>query len=202
MKIKILLISVLLILSVFAAGCLSSDVHYNSHWRTAEFHSDHPETVPAGEDIHRFTTYSPNVTVNYAYNTGKLLEEQSVLIVYVTVEDIRPSEWNTSDGKIPPVVQEQLDENVPLHSPVHSIYTDMIVTVQEWAKGDCPEEITVKVVGGQVDNVIQYEDIFPSPWDFEVGGQYLLYLSKYRGLCEGPYELTQGDSVQVVIMSP
>jgi len=74
------------------------------------------------------------------------LENYSDLIVYVTVKDI-VSEWNTNDGKTPPAVQEKFDVETPfgiiLWTPPYDIHTNMIVTVDSWAKGDSPEEITI-----------------------------------------------------------
>jgi len=127
------------------------------------------------------------------------VEDYSDLIVYVTVKEIKPSAWNTNDGEIPPAVQDQLDAGKPLWSNNHEIYTDMIVTVDHWAKGSSLEEITVRIEGGQVDNIVQYMEFWShNPWDFEPDAQYLLYL-KDNIYAEDVYHLPLGDTVRIVV---
>jgi hypothetical protein len=134
------------------------------------------------------------------YHRGKvMLERYSDLIVYVTIKEIKPSVWDTDDSKIPQEVQNQLDAGGLLWSSDYEIYTDMIVTVDDYAKGNSSEEITIRLFGGQVDNIVQYSETLQNPWDFDTDDQYLLYLTNYRFYSSNPYQLTQGESVRVVV---
>ncbi|MDR2944469.1 MAG: hypothetical protein LBU81_05220 [Methanosarcinales archaeon] len=128
-----------------------------------------------------------------------MLERYSDLIVYVTIKEIKPSVWDTDDSKIPQEVQNQLDAGGLLWSSDYEIYTDMIVTVDDYAKGNSSEEITIRLFGGQVDNIVQYSETLQNPWDFDTDDQYLLYLTNYRFYSSNPYQLTQGESVRVVV---
>ncbi|WNY25496.1 hypothetical protein [Methanolapillus millepedarum] len=198
MKINKKLIGVLLLILVFAAGCLSleSYVRYDYGSKTAELQINNPDDIFSGEDVERFYPYQYITNISYAYWNKRMMESECPLIVYGTVKEIKPSVWNTSDGKIPPEVEDMLDRGEPLWSPRYEIHTEMVVTVDRWAKGNSSEEITIQLYGGQVDNIVQYRESWPHSWDFKEGEQYLFYLVKQSYYPY--YELAPGDSVRIV----
>ncbi|MDV0447735.1 hypothetical protein MsAg5_16470 [Methanosarcinaceae archaeon Ag5] len=211
MKMKILLIGVLVFLFVFAAGCLNSNngnttennatdsgVKYNSSYVTARYM---PPPIPRDQQSIYLLKY-PNY--DYASPQKDGLENDSDLIVYATIKEIQPASWSTADGKMPAELREKeiqiVTENGPVDYKVlwsdgyEDIYTDVIFTVDEWAKGNSSDEIKVRFTGGQVDNVVRDDLGFPDPRNLEVGDQYLLYLTYYSDA----YELRYPNGIETI----
>lgn len=96
------------------------------------------------------------------------LSNRSDTIVIGTVKETLPSKWNTVDGK-------KSDPDVKF-SPFNVIYTDIIISVDEYVKNQLStKEVRVRVEGGTVGNdtlVVDYEP------EFEPGEKVLLYLMK------------------------
>ena len=146
---KTSLISVLLIFSVFVAGCLTPQ-HYPE---TVEVPSGDPDNIPSGDEINQYMEF-PRIAFSMPPPSAKeQLEKYSDLIVYATVKDMT-SEWNTEDGKIPPAIQEKLNAREEelmveglmvegLWTRPYDIHTNMLVTIDLWAKGNSSEEITI-----------------------------------------------------------
>jgi hypothetical protein len=175
MEIKIIWICVLLLLSVFFAGCLMtddnltyhSDLEYNLNYPTTAFQKK--DTLPKGDNI---IYLDQKANISFIRGSQEILE-QADLIVYGTVKEIKPSQWSTYD--------KALDGgNV-------RIYTEIVFTVDDWVKGESLDEITVLIYAGQIGNdVFVYGSgsvqsiealLFPAPWDFKEGETYLLYLN-------------------------
>jgi len=214
MKTKIILIGISLCLSVFAAGCLIadepyiSDISYNSSYQTTEFQR---KGRPTGDNI---SYLLQGANISFWYGDQKQWETTD-LIVYATVKEIKPSQWLTSDGKEPDGLTYTTNPATGItyctapYTDRNKIGTDIIFTVDEWAKGTSSDEIVVYIRGGQVGNVVfeyndgQYGDTAPpSPWDFEVGEKYLLYLEWYTDsyhTYNGSYQLYSVNSIYTVV---
>jgi hypothetical protein len=101
--------------------------------------------------------------------TPQDLDNNSMLVIKGTVKDILPPRWNTVDGKQP-------NKSVDDLNPSDLIYTDVIVSVDKCLKNSSPSnEITVRVIGGTIENISMTTDYEPS---FKTGEKVLLYLSK------------------------
>jgi len=132
------LIIVLLFLSVFVAGCLAPQ----NYPETVYVDSDAPNNIPSGDDIKQYAEF-PRIAFSMpGPSTKEELEKYSDLVVYATVKDIT-SEWNTGDGKIPSAVQDNLNNSEELWTHPYDIHTNILVTVNLWAKGNSSEEITI-----------------------------------------------------------
>ncbi|WNY25527.1 hypothetical protein [Methanolapillus millepedarum] len=210
MKTKTVLIGLLVLLSVFAAGCLNSDdddanstennvtesVKYNSSYKTARYMPPH---IPMDQQLTYFSSWS---FIDYAYPPRNVLENEADLIVYVTIKEIQPAVWSTYDGKRPYLEEERLisgDENgttvyKAIRSDDYDIYTDVIFTVDEWAKGNSSDEIKVRFIGGQVEDVVRFDTGYPDPRSLEVGDRYLLYLMYYSDA----YELRYPNGMETI----
>jgi len=137
---KTSLIIVLLLLFVFVAGCLALQ-HYPE---TVDVHSGAPGNIPSGDGITQYREYPHIAFSRLPASTEKELKKRSDLIVYATVKDIT-SKWNTEDGKIPPAVQDKLNTEEELWTQPYDIHTNMLVTIDLWAKGNSSEEITIRL---------------------------------------------------------
>ncbi|MFZ2500230.1 hypothetical protein [Methanosarcina sp.] len=97
------------------------------------------------------------------------LNNYSDTIIIGTVKEILPSKWNTADGKRPANTDEAF-------SPSCLIYTDVVISIDEYLKNPLPsKEVTVRVWGGTVRNDNLMAEDEPS---FETGEKVLLYLMK------------------------
>ncbi|WNY26447.1 hypothetical protein [Methanolapillus ohkumae] len=168
------------------------NIQYNTSYETTEFEYGGREKIPKDQNAKYLTTES---FYTYVYASPETLEK-SDLIVYGTVKEIKPSFLDSNDG----TKLSQLTFNYSQDGPIArsdniTIYTDIIFTVNDWAKGNSSDEITVRLIGGEVNNVVQYREMWPSPWDFKEGGQYLLYLTYYSEA----YELRAPNGIQKVI---
>lgn len=94
------------------------------------------------------------------------LSNNSYTILIGTVKEIKPSKWNSVDGKKP--------NGIDSFSLEHLIYTDIIISVDKYLKNPLPsKEVTVRVDGGTVGNDT-YEAMYePS---FKANEKVLLYL--------------------------
>ncbi|MDV0447734.1 hypothetical protein MsAg5_16460 [Methanosarcinaceae archaeon Ag5] len=218
MKIKIILIAFLIFFSVFTAGCLNqtdindtipetndsipeannsseqNGIHYNSNYQVTDFEYGRYENVPKGENSKYLTT---EANISYMYSSPENLENAD-LIVYATVKEIKPSFWVTKGGAKPSELTYRYDsyhQGPTARSDDIEICTDIVFTVDDWVKGNSSDEITVRVVGGEANNVIQYREMWPSPWDFEEGDQCLLYLTYYSDA----YEFRAPNGVKTVV---
>ncbi|WP_338097980.1 hypothetical protein [Methanolapillus ohkumae] len=197
MKTKIYFIGFIFFVSVFAGGCLNinstsaenkttdsenpseqqSAVKYNSSYTTTEFISK--KNIPNGtENVYLMT--GENVTFMPYTQEGL---ENSDLIVYATAKEIKPARWTTPTGEQPEnlIFFDNPAERKHLAGQANGekIYTDILFKVDDRAKGNSSDEITVRVFGGQVKDIVFVNYSWPDPWDFQEGGQYLLYLD-YR----------------------
>lgn len=103
------------------------------------------------------------------------LSRESDVILIGTAQEINPARWNTPDGKIPTESVDDLQRD-------DTIYTDITINVDQYIKNPLSsDEITVRIEGGAVDNVIVLTDHEP---DFTEDETVLLYLK------EGPSQLT------------
>ncbi|NYT19859.1 MAG: hypothetical protein GKC08_06185 [Methanosarcinales archaeon] len=94
------------------------------------------------------------------------MSSMSDVIIIGTVKEVLPSEWNTGDGERP------TDDIYELEW--YDIYTDVVITVDEYLKNPLPEkEVIVRTLGGEKDIIsIDVEDE-PS---FTPGEKVFLYL--------------------------
>ncbi|UGV41192.1 hypothetical protein J7W08_02485 [Methanococcoides orientis] len=142
------------------------------------------ETVPIGElldtiETHADTTlklpedFVGHMIISLNVNLEKLsyedLSRESDSILIGEVQKIHPARWNTPDGKIPTGSIDDLQRD-------DTIYTDITIDVDQYLKNPLPsDEVTVRIEGGAVDNVIVLTDHEPY---FTEGEVVLLYLSK------------------------
>ncbi|WNY23571.1 hypothetical protein MmiHf6_08800 [Methanimicrococcus hongohii] len=184
----------LIIITILTTGCINSDdVNFEkpSNLETIVFQKDFTK-IPSGENISylgtgRNITYAP-------YNQYGL--ELSDVIFYGTVKEIQPSFWTTADKREPNLtyfVNNEGRKNAG--SDGEEIYTDIVFTVNEIVKGNSSKEMTVRFFSGQVNDVVYSNASWPSPWDVEIGDQYLLYLTKQTDY----YELTAVNGIEPVI---
>lgn len=97
------------------------------------------------------------------------LDNNSMLVIKGTVKEILPPKWNTVNGKQP-------NKSVDDLNPNDLIYTDVIVSVDKYLKKpSSSNEITVRVIGGTIEDISMTTDYEPS---FKTGEKVLLYLSK------------------------
>lgn len=102
------------------------------------------------------------------------LSRESDVILIGEVQEIHPARWNTPDGKMPTDSTDNLQSD-------DTIYTDTTVNVDQYLKNPLSsDEITVRIEGGAVDNVIVLTDYESH---FTKGEMVLLYLN------EGPSPL-------------
>lgn len=175
---KSVILNCLLILSLFAvfiSGCISeSNDSLNPLNKNIEnFTSASPGNILRPEDSGMF--YQVNLSI--APNTPAELIEKSDLIFYGTVKEITPSFWTTEDGKAPDGLFAESDSVYHINSD-EIILTNIVFTPEEIVRGNVSGDVTVCFYGGEVDNFIMYFNSGePSPWDFESGEEYLLYLT-------------------------
>jgi len=99
------------------------------------------------------------------------LSNNSDTIIIGTVKEILPSKWSTTDGKKP--------VNTDRFSPSCFIYTDIIISVDEYIKNSSSsKDVTVRVWGGTVG-----DDTFKVSEEprLKIGEKVLLYLTKDTG---------------------
>ncbi|MDV0446970.1 hypothetical protein MsAg5_08380 [Methanosarcinaceae archaeon Ag5] len=214
MKLKIAFIGFILLISIFAAGCLGGNSNvYDSDKpvkldetgiKTVKFVSGKPYNVPRGNHI--IQCYGPPVNDSYPAFEPKLVAGWSDVIVYATVKEIQPSAWTTPDGTLainPDDVRtfKETDESGTVRvsqfydSGSNQIYTYVIFTVDTRVKGSCPNEINLYIPGGQVDNVVMSSGDYPNRWDFREGDQCLLYLKTYSN----EWDLVAPHGIRTVI---
>ncbi|MDY9924753.1 hypothetical protein [Methanosarcina sp.] len=111
-----------------------------------------------------------NICIDFIPYTHKELSNYSDTIVIGTVKEILPPRWNTADGKQPNKLLYKLDY------PDDIIYTDIVISVDEYLKNPLSsEEIIVRVTGGTIGDFSMTTDADPS---FNAGEKVLLYLRK------------------------
>jgi hypothetical protein len=94
------------------------------------------------------------------------LSNNSYTILIGTVKEIKPSKWNSVDGKRP--------NGIDSFSLEHLIYTDIIISVDKYLKNPLPsKEVTVRIDGGTVGNDT-YEAMYEP--GFKANEKVLLYL--------------------------
>ena len=108
------------------------------------------------------STFREIESLSYEY-----LTENSDVILIGTVKEILPGKWNTVDGKRP---HESVDE----FEWYDMIYTDVVITTDEYLKNPLPEdEVVVRVFTGTVGNDVSTDDYAAS---FQIGEKVFLYL--------------------------
>lgn len=111
-----------------------------------------------------------NICIDFIPYTHEVLRDNSDTIVTGTVKEILPPRWNTADGKRPFKLIYQLNY------PDDIIYTDIVISVDEYLKNPQPSrELIVRVTGGTVGGFGMTTDADPS---FNADEKVLLYLSK------------------------
>ncbi|WP_445475933.1 hypothetical protein ACT9XH_04160 [Methanococcoides methylutens] len=124
-------------------------------------------TEPTGDQA---SANSDKVTLSVSssleYVSPEEMSSMSDVILMGTVKKVLPSEWNTEDGERP------TDDIYELEW--YDIYTDVVITVDEYLKNPLPEkEVIVRTLGGEKDIIsIDVEDE-PS---FTPGEKVFLYL--------------------------
>ncbi|MDV0446972.1 hypothetical protein MsAg5_08400 [Methanosarcinaceae archaeon Ag5] len=202
---KTIILSVSILLIFLAAGCLSNseDTFNPLNKNVSEFHTGGIENVPVPmyypldengtPSQKQFMDFYHFIQVNNsmpAYSPEDLPNE-SDLAFYGTVKEIHPSYWSTPDGQTPENPQQAF------HYDNYCIYTDIVFTVTDPAKGNPGDEVVVTFLGGEVDDFVIFFDGPLSPWDFEKqkeGQEYLLYLTVSSIPKEGTYYLMPGGA--------
>lgn len=106
------------------------------------------------------------------------LEAHSDNIIMGKVIKILPSKWNTLDGKKPVSDDKKPESKEEFYGKQkeYNIYTDVIIKVDKKIKNELtPDVMTVRTLGGQVDEVIMIEE---DEAKFELGENVLLFLTK------------------------
>jgi len=220
MKFKILfnLFMIVLVCTVFTAACLDSNQNMNDpvspinplNKKIEPFKSSFPENVPFDDEI---ILYKPWANTSWPGYTIESLPSDADTILYGTLKTINPSVWSTADRNPPPAIFNTparkggffgfengttIEVNgVSIPGCDDSIYTTVIFEVNDMAKGENTEEVTVVIPSGQVGNHISLDSYYPTIWDLEVGQQYLVYLKNYEGRYPG-----MGDDTILMIMPP
>lgn len=113
-----------------------------------------------------------NICIDFIPYTHEELRDNSDTIVTGTVKEILPPRWNTADGKRPFKLIYQLNY------PDDIIYTDIVISVDEYLKNPLPSrELIVRVTGGTIGGLSMTTDADPS---FNADEKVLLYLRKDR----------------------
>jgi hypothetical protein len=111
-----------------------------------------------------------DICIDFIQYTHEELRDNSDTIVIGTVKEILPPRWNTIDGKKPKKLLNKLEY------PDDIIYTDIVISVDEYLKNPLPSnELIVRVTGGTVGDFSMTTDADPS---FNTDEKVLLYLSK------------------------
>lgn len=119
-----------------------------------------------GEEFEAVTIETSGEIIALNFND---LNEDSETILIGTVKEILPSKWNTADGKRPAKLIADL-------GPDDTIYTDIVISVDEYLKNPLDQkEVIVRIGGGKDEFTIVDVDYEPS---FERGEKVLLYLSE------------------------
>lgn len=112
---------------------------------------------------------SIDMNIDFIPYTHEELRDYSDMIVIGTVKEILPPKWNTIDGKQP-------DKEITDLSHENIIYTDIVVSVDEYLKNQSSsKEVIVRITGGTIGRVGMSTDADPS---FKIGEKVLIYLSK------------------------
>jgi len=133
---------------------------------------NHPEATSTDEPANNIGVEEPitgSISGSLVALNHTELNDLSDTIVMGTVKETLPSKWNTADGKRPSTTDKAF-------SPSCLIYTDVVITIDEYRKNPLPsKEVTVRLWGGAVGNDTLTVENEPS---FETGEKVLLYLMK------------------------
>ena len=202
MKFKIFFL-VALICTVLTAGCLDSNQNTTDpinplNKKIEPFESSYPKNAPTGDEIIYYKPWTNTSTIGYSNET---LLTESDIVLYGTLKRIDPSAWSTADRNPPSPILNLPDHEVSYHGCDDSIYTTIILEVNDMVKGEVKgentTEVTVVIQSGQAGNYIAIDSYYPTVWDLEIGQQYLVYLKNYEGWYPG-----MGDDTILMIMYP
>ncbi|WP_440952315.1 hypothetical protein [Methanococcoides sp. FTZ1] len=157
-------------IKTISTGVPDEDV-LSSSGNTSDKQNDEPMNESTTEPVPDQTNAnSDKVTLTVSgcleYVSPEEMSSMSDVIIIGTVKEVLPSEWNTRDGQIP------TDDIYELEW--YDIYTDVVITVDEYLKNPLSEtEVIVRTLGGEKDVIaIDVEDE-PS---FDPGEKVFLYL--------------------------
>ncbi|AKB18724.1 hypothetical protein [Methanosarcina sp. WWM596] len=109
-----------------------------------------------------------DICIDFIWYTHEELRDHSDTIVIGTVKEILTPRWNTADGKQPHKLLSKFEY------PDDVIYTDIVISVDEYLKNPSPSgELIVRVTGGTVGDFSMATDADPS---FNTGEKVLLFL--------------------------
>ena len=198
MKFKIFFL-IALICTVFTAACLDSNQNTADpinplNKKIEPFESSYPKNVPTGDEI---IYYKPWTNTSIAGYSNETLLIESDIVLYGTLKRIDPSAWSTADQNPPSSILNMSDNVVSSPGCDDSIYTTVILEVNEMVKGENTTEVTVVIQSGQVGRFMAIDSYYPTVWDLEIGRQYLVFLKNYEGRYPG-----MGEETILMIMYP
>ncbi|MDV0446973.1 hypothetical protein MsAg5_08410 [Methanosarcinaceae archaeon Ag5] len=220
MKIQKLFLVLILCVGILFSGCIGQQNGTENQQTDVEYINLNSDSInPLNKNITKYelSGYIPkdlkeNKSIIWYEKWGndsrpcfsdEALIEESDLIFYGTVKEVKPSVWSTYSGKTPLFLYftypgkrttggisgswEYKSVSSSFTQDTY-IYTDIVFEVDDWVMGPATEDVIISVEGGQVGKFAM-QGSYANPWNFEPGDKFLVYSKDGEG---GRYEIVCG----------